>query len=158
VHVVRNAVDHGWESPEERRAAGKSSQPKLRLGAYMQAQDLTIELEDDGRGIDWDAIRRAADERGMPARTQSDLTAALLSVGVSGREEVGPLSGRGVGMSAVQARVEQFAGRIEVSSRRGEGTCWRLSFPASSLMRQKVPRAILAGEEAGGAGERGRVK
>jgi two-component system chemotaxis sensor kinase CheA len=158
VHVVRNAVDHGWESPAERRAAGKPSQPKLRLGAYMRANDLTIELEDDGRGIDWDAIRRAAVERGLPVRTESDLTAALLSAGVSGRDEVGPLSGRGVGMSAVHARVEEFAGRIEVISRRGEGTCWRLSFPPSSLMRQKVPGAILPEVEAGDEGERECVK
>jgi HPt (histidine-containing phosphotransfer) domain-containing protein/two-component sensor histidine kinase len=152
VHVVRNAVDHGWESPDERRAAGKSSQPKLRLGAYMRANDLTIELEDDGRGIDWDAIRRAASERGLPAGTDGDLTAALLSEGISGREEVSPLSGRGVGMSAVQSRVEEFAGRIEVTSRRGEGTCWRLSFPSSSLTRQKTAAPP---DEAVGEGERG---
>jgi HPt (histidine-containing phosphotransfer) domain-containing protein len=158
VHVVRNAVDHGWESPAERRAAGKPSQPKLRLGAYMRANDLTIELEDDGRGIDWDAIRNAASQRGLPVGTESDLTAALLSEGVSGRDEVGPLSGRGVGMSAVQARVEEFAGRIEVTSRRGEGTCWRLSFPSSSLMRQKVPGAILPPAEMGDEGEQECVK
>jgi chemotaxis protein histidine kinase CheA len=158
VHVVRNAVDHGWESPAERRAAGKPAQPKLRLGAYMRANDLTIELEDDGRGIDWDAIRHAASQRDLPVRTESDLTAALFIAGVSGRDEVCALSGRGMGMSALQARVEEFAGRIEVTSRRGEGTCWRISFPSSSLMRQRVPGSILPGRELDDEGERDCVK
>jgi two-component system, chemotaxis family, sensor kinase CheA len=130
VHVVRNAVDHGWESPEERRAAGKPSHPKLRLGATLRAQELAIELEDDGRGIDWDAIRAAAVERGLPALDEKDLVAALFRAGVSGRREVGPVSGRGVGMSAVLTRVAEFAGRIEVTTRKGIGTCWRIFFPA----------------------------
>jgi hypothetical protein len=132
VHVVRNAVDHGWETPDERRAAGKPSHPKLRIGATLRAQELAIELEDDGRGIDWDAIRAAAKERGLPAGDENDLIAALLSAGVSARKEVGPVSGRGVGMSAVLTRVRELAGRIEVSTRKGVGTCWRLFFPVPS--------------------------
>jgi hypothetical protein len=132
VHVVRNAVDHGWESPDERRAAGKPSHPKLRLGATLRPHELAIELEDDGRGIDWDAIRAAATERGLPARDEQDLIAAMLSAGVSARKEIGPVSGRGVGMSAVLTRVAELAGRIEVSTRKGVGTCWRLFFPVPS--------------------------
>jgi HPt (histidine-containing phosphotransfer) domain-containing protein/two-component sensor histidine kinase len=167
VHVVRNAVDHGWESPDERRAAGKPSQPKLRLGAYMRAQDLTIEMEDDGRGIDWEAIRRAAGERGLPAGSTEELTAAMLKAGVSARDEVGPVSGRGVGLAAVVSRVEQFAGKIEVTSRKGVGTVWRFSFPKSagdgnegpsSLMRQKASGGILPAEEAGPDRDRECVK
>ncbi len=165
VHVVRNAVDHGWESPDERRNAGKSSQPKLRLAASMRAHDLTIELEDDGRGIDWEAIRRAATERGLPAGDERALTAALLSAGVSGREEVGPVSGRGVGMSAVVARVEELSGKIEVTSRKGLGTCWRFSFPsaamerdATSRMRQGASLGIRQAGEQGDEGERHCVK
>jgi two-component system chemotaxis sensor kinase CheA len=158
VHVVRNAVDHGWESPEERRVSGKPAQPTLRLGAYMRAQDLTIELEDDGRGIDWEAIRRAAGARGLPAASEEELTAAMLQPGVTGRGEVGPVSGRGVGLAAVVSRVEEFAGKIEVTSRKGQGTVWRFSFPRSALegrgpapsqMRQLGSGGILASEEAG---------
>jgi chemotaxis protein histidine kinase CheA len=98
----------------------------------LRAHELAIELEDDGRGIDWDAIRAAATERGLPAGGEQDLIAALLSAGVSGRKEVGPVSGRGVGMSAVLTRVMELAGRIEVSTRKGVGTCWRLFFPVPS--------------------------
>jgi chemotaxis protein histidine kinase CheA len=145
VHVVRNAVDHGWESPEERRAAGKPSHPKLRLGATVRAHELAIELEDDGRGIDWDAIRAAAVERGLPARDEKDLVSALFSAGVSGRREVGPVSGRGVGMSAVFTRVAEFAGRIEVTTRKGIGTCWRIFFPAPAT-NGLVTRPPPAGE------------
>jgi hypothetical protein len=150
VHVVRNAVDHGWESPDERRAAGKPSHPKLRLGAALRAHELAIELEDDGRGIDWDAIRAAATQQGLPARDEQDLVAALFSPGVSGRKEVGPVSGRGVGMSAVVARVAELAGRIEVSTRKGAGTCWRLFFPfpstdgMQSQMRTRASERVLS--------------
>jgi HPt (histidine-containing phosphotransfer) domain-containing protein len=156
VHVVRNAVDHGWESPEERRAAGKPSHPKLRLGATLRAHELAIELEDDGRGIDWDAIRAAAIERGMPARDEQDLVAALFSAGVSGRREVGPVSGRGVGMSAVMTRVAEFAGRIEVNTRKGLGTCWRLFFPAPTTngLSSRPP----LGGETGAVGSESRMR
>jgi hypothetical protein len=156
VHVVRNAVDHGWESPDERRAAGKPSHPKLRLGATLHARELAIELEDDGRGIDWDAIRAAAIERGLPARDERDLIAALLSAGVSGRKEVGPVSGRGVGMSAVLARVVELAGRIEVSTRKGIGTTWRLLFPAPPL--DGLARGPTLGGETESAGITSRMR
>jgi two-component system chemotaxis sensor kinase CheA len=154
VHVVRNAVDHGLESPEERQAAGKEGQPRLRLAVSTADSKLIVEIEDDGRGIDWDAIRRAAKDRGMPGETAGELTAALLAPGVSARQDVGQspegrheterLSGRGIGMAAVATRVEQLGGKIELVSRTGKGTTWRFTFPPSSLARQKT--AILPGE------------
>ncbi len=133
VHLVGNSVDHGFEAADQRLAAGKPSQPRLRLGAYLRRHGLVLEIEDDGRGIDWQAIRRSAMRRGLPVETEPELTAALFAPGVTSREEVTTTSGRGVGLAAVQARVHELAGTITVSSRSAAGTCWKLSFPPSSL-------------------------
>jgi HPt (histidine-containing phosphotransfer) domain-containing protein/HAMP domain-containing protein len=133
VHVIRNAVDHGFEPAEERRAAGKAPRPRLRLGAYVRENEFAIELEDDGRGIDWKAVRASAVARGLPAESEADLSAALFTSGFTTRTEISATSGRGVGLSAVYARVQEFEGRVVVSSRPGAGTCMRFSFPLSSL-------------------------
>ena len=141
VHLIGNSVDHGFESAEERLAAGKPSQPGLRLGAYLREHELAIEIEDDGRGIDWQAVRRSAVGRGLPAETERDLTAALFAPGVTSRDQVTSTSGRGVGLAAVDARVQALGGRITVTSRPGAGTCWKLSFPLSSLSPYEVAEA-----------------
>ncbi|HXU82767.1 MAG TPA: ATP-binding protein [Polyangia bacterium] len=133
VHVVRNAVDHGFESAEERRAAGKPPRPRLRLGAYLRETEFAIELEDDGRGIDWAAVRAAAASRGIVAETEAQLADALFANGFTTRNEISSTSGRGVGLSAVYARVQEFQGHVLVQSRPGVGTCMRFSFPLSSL-------------------------
>lgn len=132
VHVVNNAVDHGLEAPDERGARGKPGLARLRLGARLYAGSLVIEVEDDGRGIDWEAVRRAAAPRGLPTETPAQLTAALLSPGVSSRAEADLVSGRGLGLSVVDARVRALGGAVEVESRAGQGTCFRLSFPISA--------------------------
>lgn len=134
-HVIRNAVDHGFETQEERRAAGKPAGPRLHLAARLGEGDFTIEIEDDGRGIDWAAIERAAAARGLPAGSENERLAALLSDGVSTRDAVTSTSGRGVGMAAVQARVREFQGTMAVSSTPGAGTRWRFSFPLSAVRR-----------------------
>jgi two-component system chemotaxis sensor kinase CheA len=133
VHVVNNAVDHGLEAPAERRAAGKSERPRLRLSARLEQEALVMEVEDDGRGIDWEAIKRAAAPLGLPVETTGDLTAALLAAGVSSRADVSLVSGRGVGMSAVAARARELGGEVGITSQPGAGTCVRLSFPRSAL-------------------------
>ena len=133
VHVVRNAVDHGLESPAERRAAGKPEQARLRFSACLRDCALVIEMADDGRGIDWNAVRAAAHTRGLPADSEGDLLAALLAPGLTTSAEVSATSGRGLGMAAVFARVRELQGELTVESRRGAGTCWRLSFPRSTL-------------------------
>jgi len=131
VHLVRNAVDHGFETPEQRAASGKPPRPRLRLSGSLNGGDLLIEIEDDGRGIDWQAIQRSAARHGLRAETEAELTAALFATGVSSRERVSDTSGRGVGMAAVYARVQELQGSITVTSRPGLGTCWRLSLPFS---------------------------
>jgi HPt (histidine-containing phosphotransfer) domain-containing protein len=133
VHVIRNAVDHGFESPDERRAAAKSPLPRLRLSASVRGDEFTIDIEDDGRGIDWAAIERAAAARGLPARDARERLTALLTAGVSSRTEISEISGRGVGMAAVEARVRAFEGTMDVESQVGAGTRWRFSFPLSAV-------------------------
>jgi HPt (histidine-containing phosphotransfer) domain-containing protein len=129
VHLARNAVDHGFETAAERLAAGKPERPHLRFSASLDATGgLVLELADDGRGIDWEAIRRAAQAQGRPAATPEDLREALFSSGISARTEVTSTSGRGVGMAAVAARVRERNGTIEVETGPGKGTTWRLSF------------------------------
>jgi chemotaxis protein histidine kinase CheA len=96
---------------------------------------LVVSFTDDGRGIDWDAIRRSAGELGLPADSERDLVAALLSPGVTTRGQASALSGRGFGMSAVARRVEELEGTVHVESRKGAGTCWRFSFALSSVAR-----------------------
>ena len=133
IHLIRNAVDHGLEPLGERRAFGKSDRPRLRLGAYLRSEGFVVEVEDDGRGIDWEAVRRSARKRGAPADGEEQLLAALFAGGISTRADVTATSGRGVGMAALYRRVQDLEGTIAVSSHAGVGTCWRLCFPASSL-------------------------
>lgn len=128
-HLVRNAVDHGFESPEERARSGKPPRPQLRLSGAVRDGELELEIEDDGAGIDWQAVRRSAAKHGMRAETEAELTAALFAVGVTSRQHVSETSGRGVGMAALYARVRELGGNISLNSRAGLGTRWTLSFP-----------------------------
>lgn len=132
VHVVRNAVDHGVEMTDERRARGKAGRPRLWLRTRAEANQLVLEIEDDGRGIDWQAVRQAAAERGLPAETPEQLTEALLAPGVTTRSEVTATSGRGMGLSAVRDRVAALGGAIAVTSTPGQGTRFQLRMPLSS--------------------------
>jgi two-component system chemotaxis sensor kinase CheA len=143
VHVVRNAVDHGFETAQERVAAGKPARPRLRFGARLDAQELIIEIEDDGQGIDWEGVKESASHHGLMAQSERDLMAALFAPGVTSRAMVTGTSGRGVGLAAVFARVQELAGRVGVTSRPGVGTCWRFSFPVSSLSLSEGPGAAV---------------
>ena len=130
VHVVRNAVDHGIEGPEERVRAGKAPEGTLTLRAALERGELRLEIADDGAGIDWEAIRRSARARGLPHRTDAELLDALCQDGVTTRAEVTAVSGRGVGMAALRQRVVALHGKLEVESKHGRGTSWILRFPA----------------------------
>ena len=124
VHLVRNAVDHGLEPPDERLALSKPPRPRLRLGATVKQGRFILEIGDDGRGIDWAEIKRIAGERGLPSGSEAELIAALFSAGFSTRSGVTATSGRGVGLSAVFARVRELDGTITVDSRPGHGATW----------------------------------
>jgi len=129
VHVVRNALDHGVESPSARRAAGKAERAQLKITAASSAGWLTIEVSDDGRGIDWTAIGKKARERGLPSASEEDLVNALFYDGLSTAEHVTEVSGRGVGMSAVREAASALGGVVTVTSTRGVGTTVRFRFP-----------------------------
>src|SRR5262249_22297258 len=129
-HAVRNAVDHGIEAPHAR--AGRSTAPTLELAASRSDGRLTISISDDGGGIDWARVRARARDLGLPADTQGDLERALFSDGLSARDEVSETSGRGVGMGALRAAVEQLGGTIAIASRPSRGTTVRCVFPEAA--------------------------
>jgi HPt (histidine-containing phosphotransfer) domain-containing protein/two-component sensor histidine kinase len=129
-HVVRNAIDHGIEREEERVAAGKAPSGRLTLSTELSNGRLIIAVADDGRGVNWDAIRVRARALGLPANGQSELVEALFADGVSTRDEVTAISGRGVGTAAVAAAVRAHRGSIEVTSKEGSGTRFVLTLPA----------------------------
>lgn len=133
VHVLRNAVDHGMETAEERANAGKSEQATLQLSSYEDEGRLFLDVRDDGRGIDVGRLAEKAKERGFDYASTIDLLHSIFDDGVSTRTEVSETSGRGVGMAAVKAEVEALGGSIEVSSERGAGTRFSFVFPLDTV-------------------------
>ena len=146
-HVVRNTVDHGFETPAERQAAGKSERCRASLRARQVPGKFTIEISDDGRGIDWEILRAKAAGKGLPSVTQDDLVEALFSDGVSTKDEANENSGRGVGMGAVREACRHMGGQIDVRSEKGKGTTFQFAFPATAMVDVEalpVPQASLA--------------
>jgi len=141
-HVVRNAVDHGIEPAAERVVAGKPEQGQLRLTTQTEGNQVVIELDDDGRGIDWETVRAKARAKAQPCATRTDLIAAILSDGITTRSEVTETSGRGVGLAALRDACTRLGGRIEVDSERGKGTRFRFRFDLEKQerMTSRIPR------------------
>jgi len=129
-HLVRNAVDHGIEHADERVAAGKPMEGRLTLRLVDRGHEVALRIEDDGRGIDWSAVRTKAETKGLPAATHHDLIEALFADGLTTRESASQTSGRGVGMAAVRAAAASLGGRMEVQSEQGKGTTWFIVFSA----------------------------
>jgi two-component system chemotaxis sensor kinase CheA len=129
VHVVRNAVDHGLETEAERASAGKTGAPRLRFSTAVSDRTLLVEVEDDGRGINWEGVKGAAIQMGLPAATEDDLLRALFALGLSTKGKVTTVSGRGVGLSAIRHQVDDLGGQITVISKPKQGTCFRFTFP-----------------------------
>lgn len=138
VHLVRNAVDHALESPEERRAAGKPLEGTVRLGCHANASgwvDLTI--TDDGRGVDAEAVARRA--RAPVPRGSDDLLELLCRPGFSTREEVTSTSGRGMGMDIVRRIVvDQLGGELRLETRLGVGTTFHLRVPLTITLLDAI--------------------
>jgi HPt (histidine-containing phosphotransfer) domain-containing protein len=129
VHALRNAVDHGLEDSAERTAAGKPATGRLVLRARRSAEGLTIAVSDDGRGIPWPRLAAIAAARGLPAATHEDLVESLFHDGISTKDEVTDVSGRGVGLAALRTAVRERGGRVEVTSEPGRGTTFSFLFP-----------------------------
>jgi two-component system chemotaxis sensor kinase CheA len=141
-HVIRNAVDHGLEPPAERRGAGKPERGRVELVTRCDGGAVVIELHDDGRGIDWDAVRARAREAGRPHATHQDLIDAILSDGITTRTEASETSGRGVGLAALHDACTRLGGQIEIDSERGHGTRFRFRFDlqGQERMTARIPR------------------
>jgi two-component system chemotaxis sensor kinase CheA len=134
-HAVRNAVDHGIEAPDVRAAAGKPPEGCVTLRAQHEGGFVHIEISDDGRGIDPDAIRRKAIERGFITSDQADrmrpedLVQLVFEAGFSTAEKVTNISGRGVGMDVVKAKIGSIGGSVDLHSILGQGATLRMKIP-----------------------------
>ena len=134
-HLVRNAISHGIESPEERRKSGKPAQGMVKLNAYHQGNQVIVEVTDDGRGIDVAKIRAKATELGLASPEEASKLSELEALnfifrpGFSTAEQVTEVSGRGVGMDVVQSVLHRLKASISVETRLGEGTTFRLKLP-----------------------------
>jgi two-component system chemotaxis sensor kinase CheA len=135
VHLVRNAVDHGVDNPEERAAAGKPSKSVIRLSAQQVGDHITIEIADDGRGIRPDVIRRKALEKGLiDVETANSLDERqslnlIFLPGFSTKEQISDVSGRGVGMDVVKTNILKLNGRIDIKSTVGQGSVFTITLP-----------------------------
>ena len=134
IHVIRNAIDHGLESPAERRNIGKPEDGKLLLQAEPKQGWIELRVCDDGQGINWEKIRRQAKNRGLPTETKQDLVDALFSDGFSLKGVTTEISGRGVGLSAVRQATQRLGGGISVASTLNEGTTFTIRFPFEPSM------------------------
>lgn len=151
-HLLRNAVDHGIETPEQRVLAGKPAEGLIRLRASHQAGLLVLELSDDGNGVDLEKVRRSIIERHLsPAETaaqlsEEELLTFLFLPGFSLRDKVTEVSGRGVGLDAVQHMVRQLHGAVVLEQTAGEGSHFHLEVPLTlSVVRSLV---VEVGDEA----------
>ncbi len=141
VHVLRNAVDHGIEAPEDREAAGKSATGHITLRGVLDGEVFHLEVEDDGGGVNWDRVASKAAEKGLPSATREDLVAALFAPGMSTRDQATDMSGRGVGMSALMESAVQRGGTVAVVDAPAGGTIVRFSFPSIEMTGEPV-RAV----------------
>jgi chemosensory pili system protein ChpA (sensor histidine kinase/response regulator) len=140
VHLVRNSVAHGIENPESRVAAGKSETGKVALRAYHRGNHIYIEVEDDGRGIDYERVKQSAIERGLVSPetadrlTERDLREMLFHPGFSTAPVKTELAGRGVGLDVVRANLNLLNGEIDIQSKAGEGTKFTLKVPLTLII------------------------
>ena len=146
VHVVRNAMDHGLETPAERKAAGKPGTGLLRVHAYHEAGQVNIEISDDGHGIDRDKIKARAVAKGFITKSEAEEMTGQQALelvfrpGFSTAEKVSEVSGRGVGMDVVRSNLEQLGGVLDFKSVLGEGTVARIKLPLTMAI---IPSLIV---------------
>lgn len=148
-HMLRNAIDHGLESTDERLAQGKPEFGTINLDLKHEGGDIVIEMSDDGAGVDLDAVRRKAIKRGMiPAHAQPgdhETLQFILEPGFSTAETITQISGRGVGMDVVHAEVKQLGGSMVINSVPGQGALFRIRLPFSVSVNRAL--MVQCGEE-----------
>jgi len=140
-HLVRNAVNHGIETPQVRRRSKKNPVGTVRISAAVHGQEVRIEVADDGAGIDLTALRRAAVHQGRAAQSPQELYDLLFEPGFSTREGADLSAGRGIGLSAVLEAIERYGGRIEVNDNEGAGSRFSLRLPFSI----SITRTLIVG-------------
>ena len=138
MHLVRNSLDHGIETPEERLAAGKPRSGRLGLNAYHEAGSIVIEVSDDGRGLGRERIVKKALERGLIAEgtvlSDAEVWQLIFAPGFSTADAVTDISGRGVGMDVVKRNIESLRGQISLASTNGRGTTTQIRLPLTLAM------------------------
>lgn len=143
-HLLRNAVDHGIETPEERRAAGKPAKARIVLAASQEENRIIIEVRDDGRGISFERVKAAAVKKGAVSQklvslmTDEEALQLIFASGVSTAEKVTDLSGRGVGMDVVRNNIQSLSGNVEVHTELGKGTAFRVNLPLTLAIIQAL--------------------
>jgi two-component system chemotaxis sensor kinase CheA len=144
VHIIRNSIDHGLESRDERARAGKPIKGILSIKAFQQGNQIIIEVADDGKGIDLDKVKKKAVEKRLiseeEAQRMPDENAINLIFlpGFSTMEKATELSGRGVGMDVVKTNISKLNGYVEVMTKRGVGTTFRISIPLTLAILQAL--------------------
>ena len=141
-HLLRNALAHGIESPEERRAAGKAEFGEIVLAARQSGNEMMLTVKDDGAGLNYARIREKAEASGLllpgVEPTESLLAQMIFAAGFSTAETVSQVAGRGVGMDVVKSEISALGGRIDITSTPGAGTCFNIYLPLTLAMTQAV--------------------
>jgi two-component system chemotaxis sensor kinase CheA len=152
IHVLRNAVDHGIEDPELRAKRGKPAQSLIKVSTSVEQNRFIVTVEDDGPGVDWDALRAKAGQLGIDAATLASKENLAFLPGVSSKKNVTELSGRGIGMAAVRDACEALGGKVEIHSQAGLGTRISFAFPVdqavyeghAATLREAAKRKVAA--------------
>ncbi|MGB9813172.1 MAG: chemotaxis protein CheW [Thermovenabulum sp.] len=144
LHIVRNAIDHGIETPEERVKYGKAEEGILKMKAYHDGNNVVIEISDDGSGIDCDKVVRKAVEKGIIDESkalrmkETEIISIIFEPGFSTSEKVTDISGRGVGLDVVKSKIESLGGNVEVYTKKGEGTKFLIRLPLTLAIIQAL--------------------
>jgi two-component system chemotaxis sensor kinase CheA len=149
LHMVRNSVDHGIESPEERTAAGKDPTARIRISAYHQSGQIVVAISDDGRGLNREKILAKAQQNGLiqpgAPLTDNEIFLLIFEAGFSTADKITDISGRGVGMDVVRRHVQKMRGRIDIQSKAGEGTTFFIKLPLTLAIIEGL--VVLVGEQ-----------
>ncbi len=144
IHIIRNSIDHGIETPEERIKRGKKKEGTIILKAYANGNSVIIEAEDDGKGLDGNEIKEKAIQKGVISKQEGELLseeeaiALLFTPGFSTTEEVSDISGRGVGLDVVKSKIESISGSIEVDTKLYKGTKFTIRLPLTLAIIQAL--------------------